>query len=186
MEEALARVRDGLGSVREGGWLRGRGWRDAAWPAPPTKEALDEVTGEVPVALLAHDSHSLWINSAALSRADGTWTSTAGSSSATLRRGDGVLREEACWRFRDRHIHIADEEYLQAMREGLRVAAARGVTAVHDKDGWIGALRYWQSIAAAGALTLRVWQSLPADYVDELAGLGMRSGLGDGMLGSAT
>ncbi len=68
------------------------------------------------------------------------------------------------------------------MREGLRVAAARGVTAVHDKDGWIGALRYWQSIAAAGALTLRVWQSLPADYVDELAGLGMRGGLGDGML----
>jgi len=183
VEEALARVRDGLGSVGEGGWLRGRGWRDAEWPAPPTKEALDEVAGEVPVALLAHDSHSLWINSAALSRADGDLDVEGGvverdaSGEAT-----GVLREEACWRFRDRHIHIADEEYLEAMREGLRAAAARGVTAVHDKDGWIGALRLWQSLAAAGALTLRVWQSLPADYVDELAGLGMRSGLGDGML----
>src|SRR5215218_11090824 len=33
VEEALARVRDGLESVREGGWLRGRGWRDAEWPA---------------------------------------------------------------------------------------------------------------------------------------------------------
>ena len=71
VEEAVARVRDGLGSVREGGWLRGRGWRDAGWPTPPTKEALDEVAGDVPVALLAHDSHSLWLNSAALARADG-------------------------------------------------------------------------------------------------------------------
>ena len=154
-----------------------------AWPAQPTKEALDEVAGEVPVALLAHDSHSLWINSAALSRADGDLDVDGGVVERDARgEATGVLREEACWRFRDRHIHIADEEYLQAMREGLRVAAARGVTAVHDKDGWIGALRYWQSIAAAGALTLRVWQSLPADYVDELAGLGMRGGLGDGML----
>ena len=171
VEEAVARVRDGLGSVREGGWLRGRGWRDAEWPTPPTKEALDEVAGEVPVALLAHDSHSLWLNSAALSRADGDLDVDGGVVERDARgEATGVLREEACWRFRDRHIQIADEEYLEAMREGLRVAAARGVTSVHDKDGWIGALRFWQSLAAAGALTLRVWQSLPADYVDELAG----------------
>jgi predicted amidohydrolase YtcJ len=94
----------------------------------------------------------------------------------------GVLREEACWRFRDRYVETSDEEYLQAMREGLRVAAVRGVTAVHDKDGWIGALRFWQSLAAEGALTLRVWQSLPAEQLDQLAELGLRSGFGDGML----
>ena len=183
VEEAVARVRDGLGSVREGGWLRGRGWRDAGWPTPPTKEALDEVTGEVPVALLAHDSHSLWVNSAALSWADGDLDVDGGVVERDARgETTGVLREEACWRFRDRHIHIPDEEYIEAMREGLRVASARGVTAVHDKDGWIGALRLWQSLAEAGGLTLRVWQSLPADHVDEMAGLGMRSGLGDGML----
>ena len=35
VEEAVARVRDGLGSVREGGWLRARGWRDAGWAEPP-------------------------------------------------------------------------------------------------------------------------------------------------------
>jgi hypothetical protein len=28
---------------------------------------------------------------------------------------------------------------VDASREGLRVAAARGVTAIHDKDGWLGA-----------------------------------------------
>ncbi|HEY6584219.1 MAG TPA: amidohydrolase [Gaiellaceae bacterium] len=182
VNEAVARVRDGLDAVQPGGWLRGRGWRDAEWAARPTKEALDEVTGEIPVALLAQDSHSLWLNSAALSSAaelevDGGVVERDARGEAT-----GVLREEACWRFRDRHIHIPDEEYLDAMREGLSVAAARGVTAVHDKDGWIGALRLWQSLDAADALTLRVWQSLPADHVDELESLKMRGGLGSNLL----
>ena len=125
VEEALARVRDGLSSVRVGGWLRGRGWRDAEWPTSPTKEALDEVAGHVPVALLAHDSHSLWVNSAALSWSDESSLDVDGGVVERDARGEptGVLREEACWRFRDRHIHIPDEEYLEAMRGGLRAAS---------------------------------------------------------------
>jgi hypothetical protein len=110
-----------------------------------------------------------------------------------------VLREEACWRFRDRHVETSDAEYVEAMREGLRVAASRGVTAVQDKDGWIGALSFWQALEADEALTLRVWQSLPYDHLDGLAAVRLRSGLGsprlrvgylkafmDGTLGSQT
>jgi predicted amidohydrolase YtcJ len=184
VEEAVGRVREGLASVRHGGWLRGRGWRDAGWPSKPTKEALDEVVGQVPVALLAQDSHSLWLNSAALSRASPDTLDVDGGVVERDERGEptGVLREEACWRFRDRHIQIGDDEYVEAMREGLRVAASRGVTAVHDKDGWIGALRLWQSLAAERLLTLRVWQSLPAEHVDDLVGIGLRSGFGDELL----
>ena len=54
-----------------------------------------------------------------------------------------------------------------------------GVTAVHDKDGWIGALRFWQAL---DDLTLRVWQSFPAEHLDRLAELGLRSGFGSPML----
>jgi hypothetical protein len=141
------------------------------------------VAGEVPVALLAHDSHSLWLNSAALARANGDLEVEGGVVERDAAgEPTGILREEACWSFRDRHIEISDAEYLVSMREGLRVAAARGVTSVHDKDGWIGALRFWQELAAEGALSLRVWQSVPADHVGRLAELDLRSGLGDGML----
>jgi predicted amidohydrolase YtcJ len=177
--EAVARVRERLGSVREGEWLRGRGWRSAEWPEQPTKKALDEAAGEVPVALLAHDSHSLWLNSAALARADGD-LEVAGGVVEVDDRGEptGVLREESCWRFRDRHLQIFEDEYVSAMREGLPVAASRGVTAVHDKDGWIGALRFWQALGD----TLRVWQSFPANQLDRLTELGLRSGFGSPML----
>jgi predicted amidohydrolase YtcJ len=180
VEEAVARVRDALGSVREGGWLRGRGWRSGEWAEQPTKAALDEVAGDVPVALLAHDSHSLWLNSAALARANGD-LEVAGGVVERDERGEptGVLREESCWRFRDRYVEISAGDYVEAMREGLRVAAARGVTAIHDKDGWIGALRFWQEL---DDLTLRVWQSLPADQLEHLRELGLRSGLGSSML----
>jgi predicted amidohydrolase YtcJ len=181
VEEVVARVRDALGSGAGGRWLRGRGWRSGEWSEQPTKEALDGISGETPVALLAQDSHSLWLNSAALALADGDLEATGGVVERDAHgEPTGVLREEACWQFRDRWIEIADDEYLAAMREGLRVAASRGVTAVHDKDGWIGAQRFWQALDAEEALTLRVWQSLPHDQVGRLAELGLRSGLGNG------
>jgi predicted amidohydrolase YtcJ len=183
VEEAVALVREGLASARRGEWLRGRGWRSAPWPVEPTKEALDEVTGDVPVALLAQDSHSVWLNSAALARADGE-LEVAGGVVERDGQGEptGVLREEACWQFRDRYVEIPEAEYVELMREGLRVAASRGVTAVHDKDGWIGALRFWQALENEDALTLRVWQSVPHEQLDRLAEIPLRSGLGSPLL----
>src|SRR5215210_2805145 len=48
VEEAVALVRAGLSSVKPGESVRGRGWRDADWPSRPTKQALDEISGETP------------------------------------------------------------------------------------------------------------------------------------------
>ncbi|HUK93932.1 MAG TPA: amidohydrolase [Gaiellaceae bacterium] len=202
LDETLARVRESIERSPGEGWLRGRGWRSGDWsPAvEPTKEALDEVVSDRPVALLARDSHSLWLNSAALARAQGD-LQVAGGVVELDESGEptGVLREESCWHFRDSAIEITDDEYVDAMRAGLRLAAARGVTAVHDKDGWVGAFRFWQRLEAESALSLRVWQSLPAERAEELAATDVRSGFGgpllrlgylkafmDGTLGSQT
>jgi predicted amidohydrolase YtcJ len=181
LDEALARVRDSQPS--KGCTIRGFGWRSAEWTEQPVKERLDEVTGDTPAALLAKDYHSLWLNSAALALAGGDLEVEGG---VVERNGSGeptgVLREEAAWRFKERHLIVPDDEYVTAMRAGLKLAAARGVTGVHDKDGWLGALRLWQQLETAGSLTLRVWQSLPADRVDELLALGITSGFGSPML----
>jgi predicted amidohydrolase YtcJ len=202
LEEALARVRGALGGVEAGRWLRGRGWRSGDWrpPVEPTKEALDEISGETPVALMARDSHSVWLNSAALARANGD-LQVPGGVVELDGRGEptGVLREESCWHFRDAYIETTDDEYVEAMRAGVRLASSRGVTAVHDKDGWLGALRFWQRLGEHGPLSLRVWQSLPAEKADELRDVDIRSCFGnprlklgylkvfmDGTLGSQT
>jgi predicted amidohydrolase YtcJ len=53
---------------------------------------------------------------------------------------------------------------------------------VHDKDGWLGALKVFQQLRAEGSLLLRVWQSIPHAQVAEAASLGLRSGFGDELL----
>src|SRR5918994_2032262 len=187
LDEAVTRVADAARSALPERWLRGTGWRSAEWspPVEPTKEVLDTVTGNIPVALMAKDGHSLWLNSAALARADGK-LQVKGGVVELDERGEptGVLREESAWRFRETYVYgeTPDEEWIDAMRTGIRIANSRGVTAVHDKDGWLGALRLFQRLRAEDALTLRVWQSLPHENLDALAELGVSSGLGDDLL----
>ena len=86
--------------------------------------------------MVAKDYHSLWLNSAALALAGGDLEVEGGVVERDARgEPTGVLREEAAWRFRERYLRVPDDEYLEAMRAGSKLAAARGVTAVHDKDG---------------------------------------------------
>src|SRR3954452_22245797 len=183
LEEAVARVREELD--QRGTWLRGRGWRSGDWspPVEPTKADLDAIAPDRPVALMARDSHSVWLNSAGLARANGD-LQVPGGVVELDQRGDptGGLREEACWHFPDRYIETTDDEYVEAMRSGVRLAASRGVTALHDKDGWLGALRFWQRLEAEGSLGLRVWQSLPAEKAEELEDADIRSGFGGPLL----
>src|SRR2546421_8835814 len=89
LDEALARVREALTTAPADRWLRGRGWRSADWSpsGEPTKEALDEVVSDRPVALMARDSHSVWLNSAALPRADGRLQGPGGGRQVHHRAG---------------------------------------------------------------------------------------------------
>ncbi len=198
LTEVLDRVR---AAPREGSWLRGQGWRDADWPdGPPTRQTLDEIEPERPAMLISKDYHALWLNSAALSLAGGD-LEVEGGVVARDESGEptGVLYEEAAWAFKGRFVQVPDEEYVEAMREGVRVAASRGVTALHDKDGWLGAIGLWQRLEQQSALPLRVWQSTPAERLADLREIGLRSGAGspflrlgylktfmDGTLGSQT
>ena len=112
---------------------------------------LDAVTGDAPAALIAKDDHSLWLNSAALALAGGD-LEVAGRRRRARRarradrrpaRGGGVAVPGAP------PDGVADDEYVDGdARRRLKLAAARGVTAVHDKDGWLGALRLWQQLEA--------------------------------------
>jgi predicted amidohydrolase YtcJ len=177
LAEALRRV---ASAERHGTWVRGTGWRDADWEARPSATALDDVTGEAPAALWAKDYHSLWLNSAALSRAGGD-LDVAGGVVERDDRGEptGVLREEAAWRFREEYVTVSEDEWVEATREGLKVANSRGVASVHDKDGWLGAARIYARIHEREGLTLRVWQSFPHEHVERLEALGLRSRVGD-------
>ena len=110
------------------------------------------MTGETPAALWSKDYHSLWVNTAGLARAggdldvDGGVVERDGSGEPT-----GVLREESAWRFRDRHVVVSEDELVDATRAGIKLANQRGVAAIHDKDGWLGAHAIFARSTAATA-----------------------------------
>ena len=168
LAEALDRVR---AHPREGAWLRGQGWRDAEWPdGRPTAAALDEVVSDRPAMLISKDYHGLWLNSMALALAGGD-LEVEGGVVVRDEAGEptGVLYEESAWHFKARYAETPDAEYLAAMRDGVKVAASRGVTCLHDKDGWLGAIGLWQRLEEQGGLPLRVWQSTPAERLPHFA-----------------
>jgi hypothetical protein len=180
LAEALDRLR-AAPAPEPGRWLRAYGWRSGDWSpsVEPTRADLDAVT-TAPAALISKDYHSLWLNSAALALADGQ-LEVPGGVVERDERGEptGVLREESAWGFKDRYMTVPDDEYVEAMRAGVKLALSRGVTSIHDKDGWLGAPRLWQRLAEQGSLGLRVWQSLPHEHLAALEAIGVRSGVGD-------
>ena len=83
----------------------------------------------------------------------------------------GVLREESAWRFRDTLRDHHEDEWVEATRAGIKLANSRGVGAIHDKDGWLGAPGIFQRLRDEGnALAARL-ESLPHDQLDAAAEL---------------
>jgi predicted amidohydrolase YtcJ len=184
--ESLERILERVAAEAGNGFVRGFGWAfddDAAL----TRERLDAVSGDTPVALLAHDYHSLWVNSAALALADAPLEVDGG---VVERDADGnptgMLREASAWAFRDRYVLPSRAEQIDALREALPVLASRGVTGVHDKDGWIDCIGVVGELRASdGELPLRIWHSTPADRMD-VPGIHYVKAFMDGTLGSRT
>lgn len=184
LAEALEIVRERVGLVPGGGWLRGRGWDKNRWAEArfPTAAELDSVTGDVPAALPSHDGHSLWANSAAM-RAAGITQDTGDPQGGRILRDSGghptgVFQETALGLI-DEHVPPASVgEVTEALREALPKAAALGLTAVHNCEG-ADALRATQNLRDSGELSLRVVQYVPAGLLDHVRNLGMRSGFGD-------
>ena len=140
LDDALSRIAEAAKTAEPGRWLRGHGWRSGEWsPAEePTKEALDRVTGDMPPALMARDYHSLWLNSAALALAGGDLEVDGG----VVERDEhgeptGILREESAWRFKDRYLQYAPEEFVDAMRSSDRPLKTKARTCCRcSLDGW--------------------------------------------------
>ena len=150
----------------------------------PTEGALDEVTGETPAILISKDYHSAWLNSAALAAADGD-----------LDVDGGVVERDEHGRA-DRHPprgvglavprplrpHAPRTSGSRRRGRGIKLANSRGVGAIHDKDGWLGAPGIFQRLRDEGNLSLRVWGSIPHEQLDARAALSLRSGFGDEFL----
>lgn len=171
--EAAGVVERCLSDADPGVTLVGVGFRDALWPENPTLAMLDAATGAHPTALVSHDLHSVWLNTAA-ARRYGVEVDVS-----------GILREEPAFSLTRELGQLPDSVVDAWISQAARAAAAKGVVGVVDfemtwnRDPWLRRI-------AAGFDALRVETGVyPAD-LERAVKSGMRTGLevdgGNGLL----
>jgi predicted amidohydrolase YtcJ len=182
-EEAVALVEKWAQSTPPGQWIQGYGWNHYRWGDQwPTRQDLDAVAPDHPVALQRVDGHSVWVNTAALRLAgiDADTKTPMGGEIMVDEEGrpSGILKERAADLVLE-HIGKPDQgERLRLLDEAFCEAHRRGLTGVHVPEE-AEALRDYQELYARRSLRLRVLTHLPQNRLDEAIALGIRSGFGD-------
>jgi len=184
-EECLRRVQARAEHTRPGEWLLGHGWNQNDWGGHGSAAELDRVAPESPVFLTAKSLHAAWVNTRALRAASIDRATPDPPGGAILRDADGsptgILLEAAIALVADR-IPAADPA---AVAEEIRAAQTAlwrfGITAVHDFDG-PRCFRALQILHGRGELQLHVLKSIPIEFLDQAAALGLQSGFGDDWL----
>lgn len=143
--------------------LVGVGFRDAVWADVPSLAMLDAVTQGLPAALISHDLHCVWVNSAAAERFGVTVDAS------------GLLREDAAFALTRGLGRLPDTVVDAWVGEAAQKAAARGVVGIVDfemtwnKDVWLRRV-------AGGFGSLRVEAGVYPEHLDRARRDGMWTG----------
>lgn len=137
--EFVRRIGAAAAALPKGQWLEGGNWDADRWGGEmPTRQWIDAVTPDIPVAVIRYDLHMLLLNSLALKLAgiDRNTPDVPGGVILRDARGEptGVLKDAA----RDlatRAIPRPSEAQVEAaIRRGITLGLSKGVTQVHNTD----------------------------------------------------
>ena len=183
-------------------WVLGYNWDANSWKdsPQPDKKALDQISTLHPMAFSARDGHQLWVNSLALKMA-GFDESTAEIPGGQIGRylnsnePSGILKDKARKPVEEL---IPDEFDPGQVKKAFHNLHRKGITAIHNMENG-KSLSFFQELEAQGKLSLRVWQTIAKDNLEDAIRAGLRTGFGsdklkiggiklfaDGALGSRT
>ena len=173
LAEMLQRIAATSRTTPVGEWITGRGWDHTLWPGQklPTRQDLDQVTGDHPAIFTRVDGHISVANSAALKLA-GITAATPDPPGGKIDRDSqgeptGILRETV----KDDLLAKVPPPSLAQRRRALELAladAARwGITSAQDNSVWEDFVVY-EDLEREGKLTLRVAEWLPFNAPLEL------------------
>ncbi|HET8631332.1 MAG TPA: amidohydrolase [Thermomicrobiales bacterium] len=165
-------------------WITGGGWnvntlRDGRWP---TRVDLDLRVTAHPVAISSQDHHSALVNTRALEAA-GIGRDTPDPPDGRIERDEhgeptGLLIEGAQGYLRRVIPEPIEADIDEALRAGMREANRLGLTGAHSMEH-PQAFAALQRLHARGELTIRIYESIPADLLDHASALGIRTGFGN-------
>jgi predicted amidohydrolase YtcJ len=154
---------------------RGSGWADTLFPnLGPTKEILDAIVPDRPLAIVSYDGHSLWVNSITLEKAQIT-EDTPDPEGGRIERDpitgqpSGTLRETAAKLVEGVIPDYSLDEMKNALLAYQEMATRAGITMSHD--AWLDtpSIAAYKALAAEeklkmrfrGSITLKPDQDIP-------------------------
>jgi len=179
-EEAINLVAKRVQSISPGKPVIGYNWDESKWSEPRylTKTDLDSIAPENPVILIRVCGHLISVNSRALAHLSLEPENPGIDRDAKTKEATGVLRDIPI----DTAQFGADEEDLsEVLLAACRYANRVGVTSVHENlyRRQLPFVNAYLKLRQQDLLTVRVYANLERKLFDLLAGLGLRSGLGD-------
>ncbi|MBS0393022.1 MAG: amidohydrolase [Proteobacteria bacterium] len=206
--EFVRRIAEYARRIPPGQWIRHGNWDETKWtPAVlPTRELIDAVTPDNPVAIDRYDGHLVLLNSKALALAGITAATPDPPGGVIVRDAHGAptgALKDAAQALVERVIPApTPAERRAALERAFREAASLGVTSVQDMANPpldYGDLAALAQLVDEGRTTARVYLAPLISGVDDQAKLGVRRAFGgpwlrigavkgyaDGSLGSAT
>lgn len=203
-QEFLARLKTYADKLPHGRWITGGNWdhERTFGGVVPTRQLIDKVTPNNPVAINRTDGHMLLANSLALRMAKITIDTSEPEGGVIIkdrRTGEptGILKDDAMSLVYNVIPVATSEELDECLAAAMKYAAEMGVTSIHDMLGWNDWSAY-ERARSKGTLTVRVrayfpisaWERVIAwrDSVknDEWLRVGGLKGFVDGSLGSST
>lgn len=187
-EDFRQRVAAYAKKVKPGQWIQGGGWDHEVWPGAhlPTKELIDPVTPDNPVAVERLDGHMVLANSAAL-RLAGIDKHTQDPPGGVIVRDPkteeptGILKDAAVSLVESKYPPPTAAEYDAALDAALREAAENGVTSIADITTW-DQWPVYRRFREAGKLTVHVYARTPLSEWERQRDAVDRFGRGDAWL----
>jgi predicted amidohydrolase YtcJ len=168
VEQVVTAVRQFAQRHPEKKWIRGGGWPLTIKGAAPHKSLLDKIVLNRPVSLDAADGHSWWVNSKALEAA-GITKDTPDPPRGRIERDPktgeptGILREAAARLVLDRAPPYTQDEFIDGLRRGLKLANRFGITSVQEARVAEQHLKAFAELDRAGDLTVRTVAAMGYD-----------------------
>ncbi len=159
-------------------WICGSHMKYAILPAdePLTRQHLDAILPDRPVALMAYDYHTVWANTKAL-QIGGILNGFDPGPTGVVVMGagqlaSGELREAAAYQPVLQHAGTwgrvtseltseaaptcSTEDLLSMIRRGLAFLSRYGITSIHNADGNLSQLALYAALEQTGDLTVRI------------------------------
>jgi predicted amidohydrolase YtcJ len=205
LEEFVQRIADYAAHAPKGEWIRNGEWDETKWsPARlPTRQDIDAVTRDNPVAIDRYDGHMLLANSKALALAGITAKTPDPPGGVIVRdaagQPTGALKDAATELLQKAEPPLSFAQRRRAIDAALHEAAMRGVTSVQDMSLDYGDLAVYAQLKAEDKLSVRIYGAPLIANVEDQAKLGLGHAFGsaslrigalkmfaDGSLGSRT